>query len=114
MKKPSSICILNLTFWVLEMGEYSGAEVALLVLVREVVVRNPHGWVVLDGADVLLVSRVLSLAGHPHRAADGGVPGLRHSLDVVDQSRGGVLGQVSVVGIGIGEPAEDLGGKNES
>ena len=90
------------------MSEDCGTEVPILVPVGEVVVRDAHGGEVLDGPDVLLVGRVLALAGHPHAPPDRRVPGLRHGLDMVHQSGGGVIRQVGVVLIGLRKPTEDL------
>ena len=56
---------IRLTFGLCELHEDGGAEVALLVLVREVVLGDAVGGVVDQGADVLPVSGVLALAVNP-------------------------------------------------
>ena len=55
-----------LTFWFSELHKDGRTEISLLVEVREVVGRYPSGGMVDNGAHVLLVCRVLSLAVQPH------------------------------------------------
>ena len=67
------------------MSEDERAEVARLVLVGEVVLPDARLRVVLDGAQVFSVGRVLPLARQPHHVAHHGAPHLLLLLDVVDQ-----------------------------
>lgn len=81
------------------MSEHEGAEVARLVLVGEVVLPDARLRVVLDGAQVFSVGRVLPLARHPHHVAHHGAPHLLLLLDVVDQVlRRGLARRLTAVG----------------
>ena len=60
------------------MSEHEGAEVARLVLVGEVVLGDARLRVVVDGAQVFSVCRVLPLARQPHHVAHHRAP--RHLL----------------------------------